>query len=308
MKSWLFSLVMLVLGFIGAPLLPGIINKTKAFFAGRKGQPLLQTYRDLAKLLRKGAVYSSTTTWIFRSAPLIGLVCSFAAMVLLPMAGGSGLLSFAGDLILFSYLLGLMRFFTVAAALDTGSSFEGMGASREVLFSALTEPAMILGLATLLRATGSLSLSGTYVKMTVESWRVAGPAFALVLFALLIVYLTENSRIPIDDPDTHLELTMIHEVMVLDYSGPDLAFVFYSSSLKLWLTGSLVVNLLLSPLKVAPLLTVFAYLGGMVLLAVIVGVLESVMARLSLLKVPQLLLGATTISLLAFTLVVRFLP
>lgn len=297
------SILNLLAGLILAPLLPGIINRTKAVFAGRHGQPVLQTYFDIFKLLRKGAVYSRTTSWVFRLSPVIGLAAVIAAMTLLPALSAPAPVSFAGDLILFAYCFGLLRFFLVAAALDTGSAFEGMGASREVQFSALAEPALLLGLAALARATGSLSLTGIFSASAGPS---AGPALALVSAALFIVFLAENARIPVDDPNTHLELTMIHEVMVLDYSGPDFAIILYTSSLKMWALGALLVNVLLSFLPLHGPAAIAGVAGGMILLSVLVGIVESIMARLSLLKVPQLLAGAVAISVLALTLVLRF--
>jgi formate hydrogenlyase subunit 4 len=295
-----------VTGLVLAPLLLGIINRTKSAFGGRRGPPLCQAYFDLAKLLRKGVVYSRTTTWIFRAGPMIGLSAAVAALSLLPVAGTPAVFSFGGDLVLFAYGLGLMRFCTVLAALDTGSSFEGMGASREVQFSALAEPALILGLAALARMTGSLSLSSIYSKISPELWQTTGPAMALAAAAFLIVCLVENSRIPFDDPNTHLELTMIHEVMVLDHSGPDLAFILYGAALKLWVLGALIVNIFLTPLGLTGGVALGGLVLGMMLLAVVIGIVESVMARLPLLRVPQLLIGAGSLSLLAFVLAVRF--
>lgn len=303
MKPSVISMIHLLAGLIFAPLLPGIINRTKAAFAGRRGPPLLQAYFDIIKLLRKGAVYSRTTTWIFRLAPAVGLAAVIAAMTLLPAGSAPAPVAFAGDVILFAYCFGLLRFFLVAAALDTGSAFEGMGASREVQFSALAEPALLLGLAALARATGSLSLTGMF---SVSAWPVAGPALVLVAAALLIVFLAENARIPVDDPNTHLELTMIHEVMVLDYSGPDFAVILYTSSLKLWALGGLLVNIVLSLFPLKGLDCVGGVFIGMVLLSILVGIIESIMARLSLLKVPHLLAGAVALSALALTLVLRF--
>jgi len=301
----LSSVLTLLAGFVLAPLLLGVINRTKAVFAGRHGAPCLQAYYDLAKLLRKGAVYSRTTTWVFRAAPVIGLASVITALTMIPIAGAPAAVSFAGDVIFFAYCLGLMRFFTVAAALDTGSSFEGMGASREVLFSALAEPALVLALAALCRVTGSLSLSGIFAAMTGSTWISFGPALALVIVAMLVVFLAENARIPVDDPNTHLELTMIHEVMVLDYSGPDLALILYASALKLWVLGALIVGTSLSILGLSGAVAIVGFVGGMLLLAVVVGVIESAMARLSLLKVPQLLIGAGAIAALALALIVR---
>jgi formate hydrogenlyase subunit 4 len=227
------------------------------------------------------------------------------ALTVLPFGGMSALFAFPADFILFAYLLGLVRFFTVLAALDTGSSFEGMGASREVTFSALAEPALFLGLAALARQTGTFSLSAMFVHVTGESWTQAGPAFVLLAAAFVIVFLTENARIPVDDPTTHLELTMIHEVMVLDHSGPDFAFILYSSTVKLWLLGTLIVSLLVPAHRYGVWGNMAAAVAGMVGLAVITGVIESTMARLRLLQVPQLLVGASVLSILALVLVLR---
>jgi formate hydrogenlyase subunit 4 len=290
-----------LLALIAAPLLLGVINRTKAWFAGRVGPPLLQPYFDLWKLLHKGAVYSRTTTWVFRAGPTIGLSAVILALTLVPFGGAPALGAFPGDLLLFAYLLGLARFFTVIAALDTGSSFEGMGASREVLYSALCEPALLLGLAAVARETEQLSLSSMHAGIA-ALWGGAGLTLALVAMALLIVLLVENCRIPIDDPNTHLELTMIHEVMVLDHGGPDLAFILYGAALKFWLLGSLLIGMLLPPGSGFLILDSALALMAMLGLAVLVGVIESSMARLRLVRVPQLLVGATALAVLAILL------
>ena len=294
-----------LLAIVLSPLLLGVINRTKALFAGRKGQPLLQVYFDLWKLLRKGAVYSRTTTWIFRAGPIVGLAAVLTATVLVPLGGLPATVSFIGDLVLFAYLLGLMRLFTVLAALDTGSSFEGMGASREVTFSALAEPALLLGLAALARQSGSLSLSTIYSSLSTDTWLKAGPMLALVVAALMVVLLAENARIPVDDPNTHLELTMIHEVMVLDHSGPDFAFILYGAALKLWVLGALLAGLIVPVRTGKPWLDGGACLLGILALAIIVGIVESSMARLRLLRVPQLLVGAGALAMVALILSLR---
>jgi len=298
------SFIPLLLALALSPLLPGIINRTKALFAGRRGQPLLQTYFDLWKLLRKGAVYSRTTTWIFRAGPMLGLAAALVAVMLVPLGNCPALIAFPADFILFAGLLGLMRFFTVLAALDTGSSFEGMGASREVFFSALAEPALLVALATLARQAGNLSLSTMLGQVSGAHWLAAGPVMALVFIALVIVLLAENSRIPVDDPNTHLELTMVHEVMVLDHGGPDFAFILYGAALKLWVLSALVVGMVV-PATGTPWLSLIFSIGGMFAVAVIVGVTESVMARLRLLLVPQLLVGAGALAATAFLLGLR---
>ena len=298
-----------------APLLPGIINRTKSCFAGRKGQPLLQTYYDLARLLQKSAVYSRTTSWIFRAGPLAGLAAAAAALLVLPIGGGAAVFSFTGDFIFLIYLLGVMRFFTVMAALDTGSAFEGMGASREVQFSVLAEPALLLSLLAMGKigdpalAAGAplplFSLSGIYASLTLSAWMHSGTVLLLSASALLIVLLAENARIPVDDPNTHLELTMIHEVMVLDHSGPDFALILYGAAIKLWIFSALLTGILM-PVRTGDfLLDGSATLGGIFLLAIGIGVIESSIARLRLLRVPQLLSGAGVLAILALVLVLR---
>ena len=288
-----------------APLLFGVIHRTKAWFAGRQGRPLLQSYFDLWKLLHKGAVYSATTSWIFRAAPMTALAALLTASLLMPFGHVAAPLEFPADFLLFIGLLGLARFATVLAALDTGSSFEGMGASREVFFSALAEPVLLLALATLVRqaqAGGPGSLATVFQRLTTRvHWLHDGPILALVVSALLVVLLAENARVPVDDPQTHLELTMIHEVMVLDHSGPDLAFIVYGTALKLWLLAALVVGMVLPPVS-AIWLNLLLATAGMGVTAVAVGVVESVMARLRLALVPQLLVGAGALAAAAFLL------
>jgi formate hydrogenlyase subunit 4 len=288
-----------------SPLLLGIINRVKAFFAGRNGQPLLQAYWDISKSFRKGAVYSTTSSWVFKAGPVVGLASVLVALSLTPFGGIPALLNFRGDLLLLAYALGLMRFFTVIAALDTGSAFEGMGASREVQFSALAEPVFLLCLAAVACKTQSLSLSTMFSAVNFGLWASEGPALAMIAVALTAVLLAENARIPVDDPTTHLELTMIHEVMVLDHSGPDFALILYSASLKLWVMGALLIGIIL-PLRSGIFLLDFAAaIIAMLVLALLIGIIESVMARLRLLRVPQLLVGAGVIAVIALILILR---
>jgi formate hydrogenlyase subunit 4 len=299
--SMIASMINFALGLVLAPLLPGIINRTKAYFAGRQGQPLLQAYYDIFKQLRKGTVYSTTTSWIFKAGPVVGLASALMALAIIPLGDVPALLAFPGDLLLMAYILGLMRFFTVIAALDTGSSFEGMGASREVLFSALAEPALFIGLAAVARKTGMVSLSTMLPLASAFS-----PVIVLVTASFLVVFLCENARIPFDDPTTHLELTMIHEVMVLDHSGPDFAFIQYGSALKMWVLGALIVGVVSPPYSAGVwLLPVVSAICGLLLLAIIVGIIESTMARLRLIRIPQLLVAAGTLSVFSFILVMR---
>jgi formate hydrogenlyase subunit 4 len=299
------ALVQLAAFLLGAPVLLGVIGRVKARFAGRTGPPILQPWRDLLRLTGKGAVFSRTTTWVFRAGPTVALAATLAAGLLVPMGAPSAPVRFAGDFILFAYLLGLGRFATILAALDTGSSFEGMGAAREATFSALAEPALFLGLVSLARSAGSLELSRMLGERLQATWWTDAPALLLVALAIFAVALAENARVPVDDPATHLELTMIHEVMVLDHSGPDLAMIQYGAALKLWLFGALVVRLALGALAVDPWLAFAAFLGGQLLFAVAIGVVESVTARVRLLRVPQLLIGASALAAFALVLLLR---
>lgn len=293
------SIIGPALGLALAPAFPGIINRTKSVMAGRKGPPLLQGYYDVAKLFRKGATYSVTTTWLFRAGPITSLACFVTALLLLPFGASPPLLAFSGDLIVFVYLFGMARFAVVLAALDTGSSFEGMGASREVKFSVMAEPALLVGLAALARESGEFSLSQILPAVG------AGPEVVLVAASMLVVYLSENSRIPFDDPNTHLELTMVHEVMALDHTGPDLAQISYGAALKLWILGMLVVLPLLPPPSGRVWLDGSTVLGALIGLAVAVGIVESMMARVRLHRAPHLLAGACVLAVLAFVLTLR---
>lgn len=295
--------VLLALGL--PPLLLGVIARTKALFAGRVGAPVLQPYYDLIKLFQKGSVFSTTTTWVFRAGPVVGMVTAGIAVLLIPLASSTAPISFQGDLILLAYLLGLGRFFTASAALDTGSAFEGMGAAREVTFACLTEPAFFWGLLVLAKLTGSLQLAGMLGSSLAPHWATAGASLALVLLSWLIILLAENCRIPFDDPNTHLELTMIHEVMVLDHSGPAFGMILYGAALKLFVYGALVVRLVFPPSTGSPWLDWPIFVGGMLVVAMGIGVVESVMARLRLTHVPTLLVAAGLLSAFGIILLVR---
>lgn len=289
---------MLLAALVLSPFLRTLINRTKALVAGRQGPPLLQPYYDLAKLFRKGAVYSRTVSWAFRLSPVIGLATVLCALIVTPMAGGHALFSFPGDVMLFIGLFGLARFFMILAALDTASAFCGMGASREAFYSALAEPTLLVSIGGLALTTKSLSLGNMYANVggALLTERFL-PGVIFLAVALIIVYLTENARIPVDDPTTHLELTMIHEAMVLDHSGVDLGLIEYAGALKLWTLGLLITNLFIAPGEFA----VWYSLAGIGALAVLVGLIESAMARFSLLRVPLLLTVALMLAVLWVT-------
>jgi formate hydrogenlyase subunit 4 len=283
------------------PLLLGTIVKTKALFAGRVGPPLLQPYYDLIKLFRKGSVFSTTTTWVFKAGPVVGLVSAALAALLIPLASSTAPVSFPGDLIVLAYLFALGRFFTATAALDTGSAFEGMGAAREVTFACLAEPAFFLGLLVLAKLSGSLRLAD----MLAPHWITAGASLALVAISWFIVLLAENSRIPFDDPNTHLELTMIHEVMVLDHGGPALGMILYGAALKLFVFAALIVRLAVPFATGTPWLDWGIFVGSMLAMAAGIGVVESTMARLRLPHIPVLLVAACLLSAFSVILLVR---
>jgi formate hydrogenlyase subunit 4 len=296
---------MFVLTLAGCPLLLGIVNRVKALFAGRNGPPLLQKYYDLAKLLRKDLVYSDTSTWIFRACPVAVLAGSLAAAVLTPFGRGGALLSFQGDFLVWAGAFTLARVFMILAALDVGSSFEGMGGSREAWYAALTEPALFLALAALAAIARDYSLTGFFLSLTPETTAKHFMALLFAAFALFLVALAENSRIPVDDPATHLELTMIHEVMILDHSGPDLAIIEYAAMLKIWVMGSLVAGAAV-PVDIGDWwLDAACFLAGMAAFAAALGAVESTMARFKLVRVPQFLAGALVLAVLSVVMMAR---
>jgi formate hydrogenlyase subunit 4 len=275
-----------------APLLPGIINKVKAWVAGRRGPPVLQLYYDLAKLWRKGVVLSTAVSPMHVLGPAMAWVAIIAAALLLPVGPAGASLSFRGDALLFVYLLAFARFCIALAALDTGSAFEGMGVSREVSYAVLSEAAIITALLTLCVQSGSVSL----VTMLAPS---AGAGAALLAAGLFGVLLAENCRVPFDDPNTHLELTMIHEVMVLDHSGPPLAAILHGASLKLLLFAVLLTEAVLPLGKLTLPHAVGALLASVFVVAVLVGLVESLLARLAFRRIPLLLTTAFLLCLFA---------
>lgn len=301
----MYELVHVIILLFMPPLLLGIITKTKAFFAGRKGPSLFQLYFDLFKLFRKGVVISRTTTLMFLLGPVVSLAAVFVAGLILPMGKHEPPIHFTGDAILVLYLFALARFFTTAAALDTGSPFEGMGAARDVTFACTAEPVFFLSLIVLARLTGSWSLSTVFLQSHAAAWSVAPAEILLITVSLFIVMLAEACRIPFDDPNTHLELTMIHEVMVLDHSGPPFGVILYSAALKLFVIGGIVVNTAIPFAAGKHGKELVVFLSGMVILAVLIGIIESGMARLRLISVPKLLVTACILAAFSVVLLLR---
>ncbi|MGH2270722.1 respiratory chain complex I subunit 1 family protein [Anaerohalosphaeraceae bacterium U12dextr] len=287
------------------PLLLGVINKTKAWFAGRNGPVLLQVYYDLFKLMRKGMAISTTTTWVFLAGPVITLATVLLAGLLVPMGRFDAPIAFTGDLILFAYLFGLARFFTTTAAMDTGSAFEGMGTAREVTFACLSEPALFFALLVLAKVSGSLKLTEMLHGPAGGFTATVAAPLVLVAIGLFIVLLAETCRIPVDDPNTHLELTMIHEVMVLDHSGPLFGVIVYAASLKMLVIGSVLLHVVFTFQTGRAWLDWPLFIGELLGLAVVIGVVESVMARLQMRHVPYLLIAAILFCGFGFILLVR---
>jgi formate hydrogenlyase subunit 4 len=280
---------------LAAPLLPGIINRVKARMAGRRGPPLLQPYHDLARLWRKGVVISTLASPGFVAGPAVAWVALMGAAMLVPLGPAGSAAAFRGDALLMIYLLALARFSAAWAALETGSAFEGMGTAREVSFAVLTEAAIVAAVLSLSVRTGSLSLS----RMLAPA---AGAGVVLLGAGLFTVLLAESCRVPFDDPGTHLELTMIHEAMVLDHSGPPLAVILHGASVKLMLFALLLTQAVLPMSALVPAAAAGVLAAGVVAVAVGVGLVESLLARFAFRLVPMLLTAAFLFSLFALLL------
>jgi formate hydrogenlyase subunit 4 len=293
-----------------APLLKAGIKKMKARLQNRQGPPLLQGYYDLAKLLRKEPVRSETASWIYVAGPRVYFAAAVAATTLVPVLMAAAPLEAAGGILLLVGTLALGRFALATAALDTGSPFGGMGASRDMTIAALAEPALMLGLFTSALAAGSLNLGGM-VRSVLGTGLGLHPSDLLAFAGLFIIVIAETGRIPVDNPATHLELTMIHEAMVLEYAGPDLALVEWASAVKELLYLTLLVDLFMpigiatsaSPGAIA--LALLAWSGKVFVLAIAVTVTESTNAKLRLFRVPELV--AISLGLAFLSLAIRFL-
>jgi formate hydrogenlyase subunit 4 len=298
------ALLQVVIVGAGAPLLVGALRTLKARLVGRRGPRVLQPYADLAKLLRKEAVVSRTTSWIFRVTPYVLVATMVVAALIVPVLLARPVLDFAG-LVLLVYLFVVGAFFLALAGLDAGSAFGGMGASREVAVAALAEPTIMVAILALALRAETTNLGGIVERVAREPLLAANPGHLLAFSALFIVMLAETGRLPVDNPATHLELTMIHEAMVLEYSGHYLALVEWAASMKLFLFMTLLANLFVPwgmPASAAP----GALLVGLVVLVVKLGVLtvalaliETGVAKLRLFRVPELLAGSFALALLS---------
>ena len=288
-----------------APLLTGFVRKVKARLLRRQGPPLLQPYRDLVRLMRKEVVLASTASWLFRAIPYLIFAATWVAASLVPTFGVGLMFSWSADLIAIIALLGLARFFLALAGLDVGTSFGGIGSSREVMIASLAEPAMLMIVFTLALVAGSTQLS-TMAGYLVSSEVGLRVSLGMALIALVMVAIAENSRIPIDNPATHLELTMVHEAMVLEYSGRHLALIDLASELKLLLYVSLIACLFI-PWGLAPqgaplqafAIGVAAYLAKLGVCGFLLGPFEVSIAKMRVFRVPEFLGAALMLGLLA---------
>jgi formate hydrogenlyase subunit 4 len=287
----------LVLIIVASLFFTGIVIRTKSLASGRKGPGIMQPIKDVIRLFKKGSVYSKTTSFIFQIAPTIYFASIIMAMLVVPFGKTKGLISFNCDFIFFAYVLALGKFFSIISAMDTGSSFEGMGASREALYSMFAEPAFFILMGSFALLTGYTSFQEIFAALHIGSY-ISYALATLATFVLIMIAMIENSRMPIDDPKTHLELTMVHEVMILDNSGFDLALILTGGYFKFAIYGALIVNLFIGIVDYQYAIPLFFLIQF--LMAVAIGVIESFMARFRMSHNAQFIVALTSVSLLIF--------
>ena len=281
----------------------GLIIRTKSLCSGRKGPGIFQPLKDVCRLFKKGTVYSTSTTFVFRIAPLIYMASVLMACACIPFGGNPGLIHFEGDFVFFAYVLSLGKFFCIIAALDAASSFEGMGASREALYSMLAEPAFFLVMGSISLISGHTSFVDIFANL--NSYGDAFHIGATIVMAviLLIVAMVESSRLPIDDPKTHLELTMIHEVMILDNSGFDLGLILSTGYMKFAMYGALIANLFLTG-SLATSIAIFFLVQAVC--AIAIGITESFMARFRMNHNPEFIFSIAAAALVLVFSIMQF--
>jgi formate hydrogenlyase subunit 4 len=275
----------------------GIIIRTKSITSGRKGPAIIQPVKDVVRLFKKGAVYSNTTSIIFRIAPVIYFSSVVMACLVIPFGSYKGLVSFDGDFIFFAYVLALGKFFSIISAMDTGSSFEGMGASREALYSMFAEPAFFILIGSFALLTGNTSFYNIFSSLHLGS-SITYTLGGLAALVLVMIAMIENSRMPVDDPKTHLELTMIHEVMILDNCGFDLGLILSAGFLKFAMYGAIIADFFIGGLSIGIAIPLFLLIQ--LIFAIIIGIIESFMARYRMSHNPQFILALSSVSFLIF--------
>lgn len=297
----IMNVINLIILLIVPFLMMGLIKKTKAFWAGKKGPSIIQPLYDFVRLIKKDFVISKTTSVVFKLAPVFAISTVLFAALFVPLASGKAIINIPVGLVVFSYILGLGKFMSLISAMDTGSSFEGMGASREACFTSIVEPAFFLLIASVMALTGNY----TFDSMTKIISNAGGYGILITVFAVLVLFimmLIEGSRVPIDDPATHLELTMIHEVMILDNSGSDLAIYSWANGIKMLLITSLIACMVI-PHNLPTLLHVLCYLVVAGIISVAIGTIESGMARIRMSHVFEFIFVMSSLSLVVLSLV-----
>jgi formate hydrogenlyase subunit 4 len=287
----------LILILIASLFFTGIIIRTKSISSGRKGPGIFQPVKDVWRLFKKGSVYSETTSFVFQIAPVVYFSSVVMAILVVPFGSTKGIISFDGDFIFFAYVLALGKFFSIISAMDTGSSFEGMGASREALYSMFAEPAFFILMGSFALLTGHTSFFEIFSTLHLGSY-ITYALGIMATFVLVMIAMIENSRMPIDDPKTHLELTMVHEVMILDNSGFDLGLILSTGYLKFAMYGTLIANLYIGELSLLYAIPAFFFIQFA--FAVSVGIIESFMARYRMSHNPQFIFALSSVSLLIF--------
>jgi len=294
MSLWIWNLIeaLLIIGI--APLATSLVKKLKARLQNRSGPPLLQGYRNLGKLFTRQPVLASQASWLFRAAPYVIFAAISLAAAIIPVILVDTPLTSAADIIALVALLALARFFTALAAMDVGTAFGGMGASREMTFAALTEPALLMSIFVLSMVAQSTNMTAM-IDVVLNTGIGLRPSLAFALAALVLVTIAETGRIPVDNPATHLELTMVHEAMILEYSGRYLALIEWANQIKLLLFATLIINLFFpwgmanSPNALAMLIAAVSWLGKLLILFVLLANFETWMAKMRIFRVPEYL-------------------
>ncbi len=297
----LFTLLNILILLFAPFFVLGIIKKTKAFWGARKGVSIFQPLYDTVKLFKKNRVISSQTSWIFDFAPCVIFTTTLFAGLFAPILGGYSIINIECSFVVFSYILGLNKFFALISALDCASSFEGMGASREACFTTIVEPAFFMILGSAIVLSGNLSFS-SILNLISQTGSFGILLVAIICVSLFIMLLIECSRVPVDDPTTHLELTMIHEVMILDNSGVDLALITWASGIKMVILMSLITNFII-PTNLSNGYIILAFFASLVILSIILATLESAIARLRMSHVFEFIFVMNSLALVVASLV-----
>ena len=309
MNTFLYILIQTSVFLLVAPLVNGIINKIKALSQKRRGAPLLQMYFDLFKLIHKSTVVSETSSWVFKLTPYIVFASALGAAILVPVTTKILPFAFPGDIIMVVYLLALGRFFMALSGLDTGSTFGGMGSSRESMISTLIEPAMIVSVFTIGLVAKSTSVAEMMRTMQGIGRPLEHPVFMMTFLAMIIVLIAETSRIPIDDPATHLELTMVHEAMILEYSGRHLALMEYGAVIKQLIFMTLLVNLFMphdqllvatGGLVAVAIISILIFIIKIIIISVMIALVEVSTVKLRIFSISNLAALSFILSFLGF--------